>query len=91
MDHPTGLEWLQYIVSDPQKNRKEGLGDRLGRKCTVCPECRCTSNWFMIACLRTFIGNTNHNPLIQFKETENKWNLLVREVVGAQISYYWAQ
>ena len=32
---------------DPRKNRKEGLGDRLARKCTVCPECRRTSDWFM--------------------------------------------
>jgi len=27
---------------------------------------------------------------IQFKETENKWDLLVREVVEAQLSPYWA-
>ena len=26
----------------------------LGRKCTVCPECRRISDWLMIACLRTF-------------------------------------
>jgi len=30
----------------------------------------------MIAWLRTFIGNTNRNPLVQFKETENKRDLL---------------
>ena len=37
----------------------------VGWKCTVHPEFRCTSDWFMIACLRVFIGNTNHNPLEQ--------------------------
>jgi len=46
---------------DPRKNRKEGLGDRLGRKCTLRPECRRASDWFMIACLCAFIGNTNCN------------------------------
>jgi len=56
----------------------------------VRPECRHASDWFMIAYLRTFIANTNCNPLVQFKETENNWVLLVREVVGAQISSYWA-
>jgi len=41
----------------------------------------------MIACQR---ANTNRKPLVQFKETENKQDLLVREVVGAQINFYWA-
>ena len=41
----------------------------------------------MIAYLHAFIGNTNRNPLVQVKETENKWDLLAR-VVGAQISSY---
>jgi len=40
----------------------------------------------MIACLYVFIGNTNRNP--KFNETENKRDLLAREVVGAQISSY---
>ena len=75
---------------DPRKNRKEGLGDRLGWRCTLRLECRHASDWFMIACQRAFIGNTNHKPLVQFKETENKQDLLAREVVGAQISFYWA-
>ena len=44
----------------------------------------------MIACQRAFIGNTNRKPLVQFKETENKQDLLAREVVGAQNSFYWA-
>jgi len=48
----------------PSENQTEGLGERLGRKCTVCPECRCTSNWFMIAYLHGLIGNTNCNPLV---------------------------
>ena len=73
---------------DPRKNRKEGLGDRLGRKCTVRPECRRASDWFMIACLCAFIGNTNRNPLVQFKENEQ--DMLAREVVGGLISSYWA-
>jgi len=33
---------------------------------------------------------TNCYPLVQLKETENKWDLLAREVVGTQISSYWA-
>ena len=80
------------IVSepDPLKNWKEDLGDRLGWKCTLCPECRCASDGFMIACQCAFIGNTNRKPLVQFKESENKQDLLVREVVRAQISFYWA-
>ena len=41
----------------------------------------------MIACLCAFIGNTNRN---QLKETENKQDLLARDVVGALISSYWA-
>jgi len=56
----------------------------------MCPECRHTSDCFVIACLHTFIGNTNCNPLVQVKEAENKQDLLVREVVGGQISSYWA-
>jgi len=48
------------------------------------------SDWFMIACLRVFIGNTNHKPLVQFKETKNKRDLQAREFVGALISSYWA-
>ena len=46
-----------YLVSepDPWKNQKEGLGDRLERKCTPHPECRYASDWFMIACLHAFI------------------------------------
>jgi len=75
--------------SDPRKNRKESLGDRLGWKCTAHPECRDTSNWFLIACLCVFIGNTNRNSLVQLKETENKQDLLGREIVEALLSSYW--
>ena len=32
----------------------------------------------------------NRKPLVQFKEAENKQDPLAREVVGAQISFYWA-
>jgi len=53
------------------------------------PECRCASDWFMIACLRAFIGNTNRNLLVQFKETENKWDLLAREVVEHRLAVNW--
>jgi len=79
---------LLVLEPDPRKNRKEGLGNRLGWKCTMRPECRHASDWFMIACLCVFIGNTNRNPLVQFNETENKQDLLAREVVGAQSSSY---
>ena len=79
--------YFPSLGTRPSENRKEGLGDRLGRKCTVRPECRHASDWFMIAYLHAFIGNTNRNPLVQVKETENKWDLLAR-VVGAQISSY---
>ena len=65
---------------DPRKIRKVGLGDRLGRKCILRPECRRASDWFMSACQR------ERNPIVQFKETE----LQAREVVGAQISFHWA-
>jgi len=44
----------------------------------------------MIACLCTFIGNTNCNLLVKLKETENKRDLLARDVVGALIRSYWA-
>ena len=49
---------------DPQKNQKDGLGDRLGRKRTMHPECRHASDWFMIACLHVFIGIINLNLLV---------------------------
>ena len=73
--------------TDPRKNQKKDLRDRQGRKCTLRPECRCASDWFMVACQCAFIGNTNCKPLVQFKETENKQDLLAREVVGTQISF----
>ena len=62
------ISWVEArglcsLGTRPLENRKEGLGYRLGWKCTVHPECWHASDWSMIACLRTFIGNTNHNPL----------------------------
>ena len=43
------------IVSEPDpRKRKEGLGDRLGRKCTLRPDCRRASDWFMIVCQRVY-------------------------------------
>ena len=62
---------VSYLVLEPDhcKNRKEGLGDRLGRKCTVCLECRCTSDCFIMASTRAFNGTTNCNTL---KETESR-------------------
>jgi len=44
----------------------------------------------MISCQRALIGHTNRKPLVQFRETENRQDLLAREVVGTQISFYWA-
>ena len=70
-----------------EKSDKEGSGRSAG---TEVYTARRTFDWFMIACQRAFIGNTNCKPLVQFKETKNKQDLLVREVVGAQISFYWA-
>jgi len=55
--------------------RQEGLGDRLGQKCSVPMECRCASDWFMNTCLRVFMGNINRNPLLQFKETKTSSRL----------------
>ena len=52
------------LEPDPGKNRKKGLGDRLRWKCTVRLECRQSSEWFMIACLHMFNGNTHCNPLV---------------------------
>ena len=60
------LKWQIHLYKG-----REGLGDRLGWKCTMHLEWRHTSDWFMTACLRVFIGNTKHSPLIQFKEMEN--------------------
>jgi len=62
---------VSYLLLEPDhwKNQKEGLGDRLGWKCTVHPECWCTSNCFIVAFTCAFNGTTNCNTL---KETENR-------------------
>jgi len=57
--HCSSSECGRSLETRPSENWKEGLGDRLGQKCTVHPECRCTSDWFMIACLQVFIRNTS--------------------------------
>jgi len=64
MMHEKSAMDLLRLGTRPSENRKEGLGDSLGQKCTVRPECRCASDWFMIAYLHAFIGNTNRNPLV---------------------------
>jgi len=64
-------QYLQLHHGHDNTYWREGLGDRLGWKYTVRPECRHTSDWFMIACLCAFIGNTNRNPVVQLKEMEN--------------------
>ena len=61
---PRKYTYSQVYASLRTRPSREGLGNRLGRKCTVHLECRRTSDWFMIACLRPFIGNTNCNPLV---------------------------
>jgi len=61
---PRKYTYSQLCASLRTRPWKEGLGNRLGWKCTVRPECRYTSDWFMIACLRPFIGNTNCNLLV---------------------------
>jgi len=38
-----------------QHNRRKPIA---GEEVYCEPECRCASDWFMIACLRTLIGNT---------------------------------
>ena len=40
--------WLLVSEPDPQKIWKGGLGDRLGWKCIVSLEYRCTSNYMEI-------------------------------------------
>ena len=88
--HPWGL----WVVSepDPRKNQKEGLGDRLGRKYTLCPECRCPSDAWVHDCMPTRVyWKYKPQTASTVKETEKgKQDLLGREVVGAQISFYWA-
>ena len=98
--HVTDIDSLILVqwdgLPERQKGGRIGGGGEGGRgevkeeERGMSPECRCASEWFMIACLRMFIGNTTRNPLVQIKETENKRDLLAREVVGAQISFYWA-
>ena len=40
-----GFHWAAVSLGTrPSENRKEGLGDRLGRKCTLRPECRRASD-----------------------------------------------
>jgi len=73
---------------DPRKNQKEGMGDRLGQKCTVCPECRHTSGWFIIA--TRICWKYKPQPASTVRGNRNKQDLPVREVIGAQISCYWA-
>ena len=66
---------------------KEGGGSSMHHSLRTRPsECRCASNQFLIAYLCVFIGKTNGNPLIQFKETDNKRVLLAREVVRASLA-----
>jgi len=62
---------VSYLVLEPDhcKYQKEGLGDRLGWKCTVRLECRHTSDCFIVAFTGAFNGTTNCNTL---KETENR-------------------
>ena len=63
----TYLAMTVVLQPDPLKNWKEGLGDRLGWKCTVRPECRHASDWFhdcMPTAVRVFIENTHRNTLV---------------------------
>ena len=54
----------------PSEKSERGSGRQAGQKCTMHPECRRTSDWFMIACLHAFIGNTNHKLQVQLKEAK---------------------
>jgi len=62
---------VSYLVLEPDhcKNQKEGLGDRLGQKCTMCLECWRTSDCFIIASTRAFNETTSCNTR---KETESR-------------------
>ena len=42
---------LVSLRTRPSKNRKEGLVNWLGWKCTLCLVCRCTSDWLLISIL----------------------------------------
>ena len=51
-EDPTKLRTSEGSLGYPDPS--EGLGDRLGRKCTVRPECRRTSNWlnnYILTCV----------------------------------------
>jgi len=62
---------IPLLRARPSEKSEEGLGDRLGWKCTVHPECRHASDQFIIACLCAFIGIANFNTLVKFMDTEN--------------------
>ena len=40
-----GMHTRTSLGTRPLKNQKEGLVNWLGWKCTLCPVCRCTSDW----------------------------------------------
>ena len=88
------MHW-SFLVSepDPRKIRKMVWEIGWGRS-VPCTRNACMQARFRLAhdCMPSmFIGNTNRNyPLVFLvQKTKNKWDLLAREVVGAQISSYW--
>ena len=77
------------LVSNQTIRKSERGSGRLGWKCTVCPEWRRASDWFMIAFLCECIGNTSRNPLVLFKEMKNSgicwWEKLLEHNTTAHI------
>jgi len=69
------VEWMPkclFLISGPDQVWDTGASYRLARKCTLRLECRRASDWFMIACQRAFIGNTNRKPLVQYSSRRPK-------------------
>ena len=73
-----------HVVSepDPRNNRKEGLGE-VGAEVYCAPRMQACFQ-LVHDCMLT--GNNNRNSLVQFKETENKQDLLTREVVEHRLA-----
>jgi len=66
-DQGNFIRLLIAVVNVNQTLRKSGrrvweIGWGGSVPCTQ--KCRCVSDWFVIACLRAFIGNASCNPLV---------------------------
>ena len=74
-----------------QEKSERGSGRLAGTEVYTAPGMQACFRW-VHDCMptRVYWKYKPQTASIQFKETENKQDLLAREVVGAQISFYWA-